>query len=157
MWLMEEDRLKVVLDQVQEVVMVWEVRRRKLADARAAGDTAVRQAEADLRHALAGMPLARWQSLSSGAARPRSALAARELHQAARSRQAVKAALDAVVAAEVLRDTQVRAAAAELAEVSRRLAGYGRLAERISGLRADHLRHMIRGSRSASGDAPSST
>ena len=70
---MEDDRLDLVLNKVQEVIIVWEDRRRQLADAVTKGDRAVLQAEAGLRRALRGVPLTRWQALSTGKASPRTA------------------------------------------------------------------------------------
>ena len=148
---MEDDRLDLVLNKVQEVIVVWEDRRRQFSDAVTKGDTEVLQAEAGLRRALRGMPLSRWKALSTGKASPRTAQVARELHQVAGSRQHVEAAMKTVASAEATRDAQVRDAAAQLAEVGRQLAGYGCLAERFAGLQREELFLMSRTNGWASG------
>jgi len=150
---MEEDRLNMVLGRVEEVIVGYQEGLRQLAGAVANGDAAVRQAEAGLRRALRGIPLSRWEALSTRKSSPRAARVARELHQVAGSRHAVEAAMKALAAARVARDVQVREAATEFADVLRRLAGYGRLAERVTGLQGKDLRRMIRSTGSASGEA----
>jgi hypothetical protein len=137
-----DDRLKVMLEAVDGAVMAWEDARRQLTDATAEGGAAVFEAEARLRQALGGIALTRWEALSTREASPRTAQAARELRQAAGSRRSVEPAMKAFVAAQTARDAEVREAAAMLAEVARRLASYGRLAERITGYRIDDLSRM---------------
>ena len=63
----------------------------------------------------------------------------------------METAMKAVAAAQAARDAQVREAAAQFAEVGHQLAGYGRLAERFTGLQREELFLMSRTNGWASG------
>lgn len=97
-----------------------------------AADAAFRLAERTLRTALGGMPLDRWQRLSSGRASIRSAIDGRDSHMARNRRSAVAAALSAVEAARAARSEIDHRAKIELKEAARRLAEYGPIAMRLA-------------------------
>jgi hypothetical protein len=139
-----EDRLKVVMEEVTDVVAVWEDARRRIIAAAAEGGASVSRAEARLGRALRGMPLARWEVLTTAKVSLRTGRAARELNQVARSRTSVEEAKRALVTARTRRDSEMREAEASLAEVARRLARYGRLAERATGIELEGLRRLGR-------------
>lgn len=123
----------MVLEEVAEVVGLWERARRQLVAAMAGGDAAVSRSEARLRAALGGIPLERWRTLTTTEARVRDPRAARQRHQALRIRPAVHAALQELEAARASRDVAVRAAEMALGSASGQLASYRRLAEWVTG------------------------
>jgi hypothetical protein len=126
-----DDLVKVVFDEIEEVVDAWVDARRQHAASVAEADRAIRRAQTDLDRALRGVPPDRWRALLTGTLSLRDPHAARDVHRARRSKAGVKTAIARVAEARQTKKELVRLADQDLASAARRQKGYGRLGERL--------------------------
>ncbi len=123
--------MKEVMDEVRDAVEAWEDVRRRREAALAVATQAVRTAEALLKVSLRGVALGRWRTLVAGRPSLPNSRVARQVHLAVKSKQEVEAALTALAEAQSARDAIVRSTEQELSSATRRLLGFGRLAELV--------------------------